>query len=264
MNVPCLRRRSQTSIYYICQGCQSFHEQPLGRVVENVHAKSGNVNLQYKTQGGPSTPSRCTECGSTLHVAGPMWSAPIHNKAFVGGVLEHLEENKDKYGTAQRMHGMLTLAHEVSICCHPQAMYTADHPTGAELAILLYTLQDRKLLPLRNTISRQHGFRPPPRRPRSLTQPRLRRLHQDICHTCTDPRHHACLDQGPPRQLQEGRGELADTYAPREGGRVHGQLCEASAQCDGCVECEGPAVPAKSVAELGAGSETAEEETRRR
>jgi hypothetical protein len=169
MNFPCLRRRSQTSIYYVCQGCQSFHEQPLGRVVENVHAKSGNVNLQYKTQGGPSTPSRCTECGSTLHVAGPMWSAPIHNKAFVGGVLEHLEENKDKYGTAQRMHGMLTLAHEVSICCHPQVMYTADRSTGAELAVLFYTLQDRKLLSLRNTISRQHGLRTPPRRPRSLT-----------------------------------------------------------------------------------------------
>lgn len=42
-----------------------------------------------------------------------MWSGPIHDPEFVGGVLAHLEENPDKYGTAPRMKGMMTVAKEV-------------------------------------------------------------------------------------------------------------------------------------------------------
>ncbi|KAG1878051.1 tRNA methyltransferase [Suillus subalutaceus] len=103
---------SKTAMYYICQGCQSFYEQPLGRTVEKVHERSGNVNLQFKTQAGPPVPQKCTECGSTLHVAGPMWSGSLHNNSFISQVLEHLENNQDKYSTAVRMKGMLTVANE--------------------------------------------------------------------------------------------------------------------------------------------------------
>jgi tRNA (guanine26-N2/guanine27-N2)-dimethyltransferase len=42
-----------------------------------------------------------------------MWNAPIHNSTFVDNVLKHLEANEDKYGTAARMKGMLTVAKEV-------------------------------------------------------------------------------------------------------------------------------------------------------
>lgn len=48
-----------------------------------------------------------------FQIAGPMWSGPLHDPAFVGRVLEHLEENKHHYGTVARMKGMLTLAKEV-------------------------------------------------------------------------------------------------------------------------------------------------------
>jgi tRNA (guanine26-N2/guanine27-N2)-dimethyltransferase len=120
---------SKTAMYYICQGCQSFYEQPLGRMVEKVHERSGNLNLLFKTQGGPPVPQKCAECGSALHVsmfgsthglefmllqiAGPMWSGPLHNDSFISNVLEHLDSNQDKYGTAVRMKGMLTVAKEV-------------------------------------------------------------------------------------------------------------------------------------------------------
>ncbi|KAG1753451.1 tRNA methyltransferase [Suillus lakei] len=103
---------SKTAMYYICQGCQSFYEQPLGRMVEKAHERFGNVNLLFKTQAGPPVPQKCTECGSALHVAGPMWSGPLHNNGFISKVLEHLESNQDKYGTAVRMKGMLTVANE--------------------------------------------------------------------------------------------------------------------------------------------------------
>jgi tRNA (guanine26-N2/guanine27-N2)-dimethyltransferase len=105
-------------------------------LTEKVHERSGTVNYLFKTQAGPTVPERCPECNSTLHVsdffdldscineilssfppqmAGPMWSDSIHDKEFVTKVLEHLEENQDKYGTCTRMKGMLTVAKEVGI-----------------------------------------------------------------------------------------------------------------------------------------------------
>ncbi|KAI0362202.1 N2,N2-dimethylguanosine tRNA methyltransferase [Trametes cingulata] len=102
---------SKTAVYHVCSGCQSFYEQPFGRVVEQVSDK-GNVNLLFKVHQGPPVSERCPECNSALHVAGPMWSGPIHNKEFVSSVLAHVEANEDKYGTSARMKGMLTVAKE--------------------------------------------------------------------------------------------------------------------------------------------------------
>jgi len=42
-----------------------------------------------------------------------MWNGQIHDAQFVGRILEHLEDNEDKYGTFTRMKGMLTVAKEV-------------------------------------------------------------------------------------------------------------------------------------------------------
>ncbi|TBU65737.1 N2,N2-dimethylguanosine tRNA methyltransferase [Dichomitus squalens] len=98
---------SKTAIYYVCTGCQSFYEQPIGRMVENVSGK-GNVNLHFKAHTGPPVSERCPECNSALHAAGPMWSGPLHDPEFVGSVLGHVESNEDKYGTSARMKGMLT------------------------------------------------------------------------------------------------------------------------------------------------------------
>ncbi|GLB34920.1 putative tRNA methyltransferase [Lyophyllum shimeji] len=102
---------TKTSAYYICSTCQSFYEQPLGRVIEKTQA-AGNTNYLFKIQNGPPVTDKCPECDSALHMAGPMWSGPLHDKDFVTKVLEHLEANEDKYGTAVRMKGMLTVAQE--------------------------------------------------------------------------------------------------------------------------------------------------------
>ncbi|KAH9043109.1 N2 N2-dimethylguanosine tRNA methyltransferase [Lactarius pseudohatsudake] len=103
---------SKTSIYYVCSGCQSFYEQPLGRMTERVNDRSGNATTLFKTHVGPPVPEKCPECGAPLHVAGPMWNGPIHDSPFIGGILEHLEGSEDKYGTSIRMKGMLTVAKE--------------------------------------------------------------------------------------------------------------------------------------------------------
>ncbi|KIO23382.1 hypothetical protein M407DRAFT_27161 [Tulasnella calospora MUT 4182] len=101
---------TKTAVYHVCQSCQAFTEEPLGRIVERTNGDK--VNLLYKTT--PSAPSSdtCVECGGKLHVAGPMWSGPIHDPTFVKQVLEHVNENSSNYGTHARMKGMLTVASE--------------------------------------------------------------------------------------------------------------------------------------------------------
>ena len=42
-----------------------------------------------------------------------MWSGPLHDPAFVGKVILHVEENEGLYGTFPRMRGMLNVAREV-------------------------------------------------------------------------------------------------------------------------------------------------------
>ncbi|KAF9052841.1 N2,N2-dimethylguanosine tRNA methyltransferase-domain-containing protein [Panaeolus papilionaceus] len=104
---------TKNSTFYVCQTCQSFHEQPLGKMIVKTSGEAGlNVNLLFKTQAAPSVPEKCLECGSPFHIAGPMWSGSLHDKDFVGKVLQHVKDNESSYGTAGRMQGMLTLAKE--------------------------------------------------------------------------------------------------------------------------------------------------------
>jgi tRNA (guanine26-N2/guanine27-N2)-dimethyltransferase len=82
-------------------------------MTEKVNDRSGNTTILFKTHAGPPVSEQCPECGSSLHIAGPMWNGPIHDSQFVGEILEHLEGNEDKYGTSTRMKGMLTVAKQV-------------------------------------------------------------------------------------------------------------------------------------------------------
>ncbi|KAJ7905527.1 N2,N2-dimethylguanosine tRNA methyltransferase, partial [Mycena olivaceomarginata] len=102
---------TKTSVYWVCSNCQSFYGHPLAKVTESIHP-SGSVNYNFKLHGGPPVMDKCPECGSVMHMAGPMWSAPIHDSEFVAKVLDHLENNESQYGTAVRMKGMLTVAKE--------------------------------------------------------------------------------------------------------------------------------------------------------
>ena len=102
-------------------------------MVAKTSESSGHTTSIFRTQAGPLIPDKCTECDSILHVsewilnayngfdnsvnvsqiAGPMWSGQLHDSDFIGKILEHLESSKDRYGTAARMKGMLTVAQEV-------------------------------------------------------------------------------------------------------------------------------------------------------
>ncbi|KAM0751875.1 N2,N2-dimethylguanosine tRNA methyltransferase [Meredithblackwellia eburnea MCA 4105] len=103
---------SKTSLLYYCHDCQAHFMQPMGKVVEKVSAKTGDVNYSYHMPAGPPAGmgERCGECGGRFHIGGPMWGAPIHNQEFVAELLEHVENNMSDFGTASRITGMISIA----------------------------------------------------------------------------------------------------------------------------------------------------------
>lgn len=104
---------ANTGPVYVCTYCETPTTQPFGKVVEKVGNK-GHINTIYKTIQAPTVGQQCGECGGPHHIAGPMWLGPIHDPEFAARVLKSIDGEQDKYGTWPRMHGMLTLAHEVS------------------------------------------------------------------------------------------------------------------------------------------------------
>ncbi|CCH44999.1 N(2),N(2)-dimethylguanosine tRNA methyltransferase, mitochondrial [Wickerhamomyces ciferrii] len=98
---------SKTMISYVCSGCGSHHNQPLGR-----HTTRENGTAKYSQAQGPPVGPTCPYCSFTNHLTGPMYSGPLHNKEFIQKVLD-INKNQlddDTYGTRKRIEGMLTLA----------------------------------------------------------------------------------------------------------------------------------------------------------
>jgi len=119
-------------------------------MTEKVNDRSGNTNVLFKTHAGPPVPEKCPECGSPLHIAGPMWNGRIHDPQFVGRILEHLEDNGDNYGTSTRMRGMLSVAKEVGTLSlfKWNGYRRSSRCTGVECTVLLYTFKGGEFLPL--------------------------------------------------------------------------------------------------------------------
>lgn len=90
---------------YICNGCNSFYQQDFGKAVPT----SGNVKFVPSNE---FISNKCPNCETRLRIAGPIWTGLLHEKKFVSQVLEHVEESESKYGTKNRILGMLNLALE--------------------------------------------------------------------------------------------------------------------------------------------------------
>jgi tRNA (guanine26-N2/guanine27-N2)-dimethyltransferase len=92
---------------YDCTGCNAHVTQSLAK----LHTKD-NGATKYSPGTGPAVNSLCDQCNQTHRVGGPAWIAPLHNKDFVAKMLDHVKENEDKFGTSDRMKGMLTVIGE--------------------------------------------------------------------------------------------------------------------------------------------------------
>ncbi|KAF5725422.1 N2 N2-dimethylguanosine tRNA methyltransferase [Tripterygium wilfordii] len=90
------------SYVYQCTGCDSFHLQPLGRTV------SKNNSVRYLPGFGPLVPQECSDCGKKFNMAGPIWSAPIHDEEWVTSMLADVKSVKDRYPAYNRISSVLT------------------------------------------------------------------------------------------------------------------------------------------------------------
>ncbi|KAL9102208.1 MAG: hypothetical protein Q9163_002614 [Psora crenata] len=102
---------SKTMMVYNCDGgCGAWSVQHLAhaRAKEN---RNGETIYKFTAALGPTAAPGCEHCGFKTHLAGPMWSGPLHNPHFIERILDMLPSlDKDVYQTIPRIEGMLTTA----------------------------------------------------------------------------------------------------------------------------------------------------------
>jgi hypothetical protein len=55
----------------------------------------------------------CVHCGGRLHVGGPIWNGPMHDRAFQESILSHLNaEGESRYNSVKKLVGLVTATKE--------------------------------------------------------------------------------------------------------------------------------------------------------
>ncbi|KAI7940837.1 hypothetical protein MJO28_013122 [Puccinia striiformis f. sp. tritici] len=103
---------TNTAIVYVCSGCSAFHFQSMGRANTKPTKAGRGTNVSYQNALGPpmSSGSDCEECGGKFHVAGPLWSGPLHDPDFCDKILEEVQADDVPLKTVERIRGMVGLA----------------------------------------------------------------------------------------------------------------------------------------------------------
>lgn len=100
-------------VYNCDSGCGAWSTQLLMRNKASPNKKGSGVFYKHTFAQGPSIDKGCEHCGSTMHMAGPMYGGRIHSPDFIKRVLGELDEAPiDVYGTTPRIRGMLQTALE--------------------------------------------------------------------------------------------------------------------------------------------------------
>ncbi|CAL5223126.1 g5591 [Coccomyxa viridis] len=97
---------SKQMYVYQSSGCDSFFTQPVGR------KSPKGKGFKFAPGHGPVVPQQCPETGSGWIMGGPFWSQPIHDQAWVKGILAILEADKGNFQAYSKVRGLLTSASE--------------------------------------------------------------------------------------------------------------------------------------------------------
>lgn len=97
---------SKQALVFHCVGCGSHHLQRLGK------ATSHGTGFKYGAATGPPVGPTCDFCQQRHQLGGPIWAEPLHDPAFVGGVLAALERSPGRFRTEERMRGVLSVVTE--------------------------------------------------------------------------------------------------------------------------------------------------------
>ncbi|XP_053868607.1 tRNA (guanine(26)-N(2))-dimethyltransferase [Malaclemys terrapin pileata] len=97
---------SKQALVYNCVGCGTHHFQRLGKMT------SHGSNFKYSAASGPPVGPSCEHCHQRHQLGGPMWAEPLHDPAFVQRVLSALGSNPGRFGTQDRIQGVLSMVTE--------------------------------------------------------------------------------------------------------------------------------------------------------
>lgn len=117
------RAASKKAWLFQCQGCESFHLQRCGKVSvaggrgaratpAAAHAAggaagggagsagaSGGGGLKYAPGSAPALDQKCEHCARYMHIGGPLWAEPIHDKFAVRRALAYLAAGAPREGS---------------------------------------------------------------------------------------------------------------------------------------------------------------------
>ncbi|GAB1316638.1 RNA methyltransferase tRNA(m5U54)methyltransferase [Madurella fahalii] len=100
-------------VYSCGGGCGSWTTQLLMRNKPAPNKKGSGIFYKHGFTKAPTAPQSCEHCGSTMHLAGPMYAGRIHSTEFIKSVIAEAEEaSPDVYGTRERIRGVLQTALE--------------------------------------------------------------------------------------------------------------------------------------------------------
>ncbi|NWJ09815.1 TRM1 dimethyltransferase, partial [Crypturellus undulatus] len=106
---------SKQALVYHCVGCGSHHLQRLGKATrhgDRCDRVPAGWPFKYGAATGPPVGPTCEFCQQRHQLGGPVWAEPLHDVAFVRRVLAALERSPGRFGTEQRMRGVLSVVTE--------------------------------------------------------------------------------------------------------------------------------------------------------
>ncbi|KAL2148500.1 hypothetical protein VTH82DRAFT_2054 [Thermothelomyces myriococcoides] len=100
-------------VYSCGTGCGSWTTQLLMKNKPAPNKKGDGIFYKHGFTRAPTTGTWCEHCGSTMHLAGPMYAGRIHSPEFIKAVIAEAEEAPaEVYGTKERIRGVLQTALE--------------------------------------------------------------------------------------------------------------------------------------------------------
>ncbi|KAK0637188.1 S-adenosyl-L-methionine-dependent methyltransferase [Bombardia bombarda] len=126
---------AKNMVVYNCDtGCGAWTTQPLMKNKQAPNKKGSGVFYKHGFAQAPGVNKSCEHCGSTMHLAGPMYGGRIHSPAFIERVLAELDgASPDVYGTTNRIRGMLQTALE-EIMFSPEEIKAHEEQNAADKA----------------------------------------------------------------------------------------------------------------------------------
>lgn len=105
--LECKNSGTRRAMVHQCCGCETQTLQPL---ISKKPNPKNETQWKYGLPTGPFANNHCKNCGFTHHLGGPIWSAPIHDEAFVKLVLRLVP--RLALGTSERLLGQLSVIGE--------------------------------------------------------------------------------------------------------------------------------------------------------